>query len=218
VFIQKVNVITAALATIVIAGSVMGTAAAQEREKGKGLEAKIEQPAWGKTLKGLRLGLCPTEPKGDGKPRLTIVFENVGKEDFVLYLGDSYAQGKKHWLDTVRLHLTDVDGRKRALILKGHERDDERDGALVTLLITQLVTDGRYVISRDLSDFYDPEDVDAVLPAGKYRARVEFVGEPVTKSKDDTNLASVILKGMHYWTGSIQSDECQVTLPAKPAR
>ena len=223
-FIQRINVMTALLATIVIAGgtllvhrTVMGTAAAQEQKKGKDPDAKIEQPVWGKPLNGLRLGLYQMDPKGDGKPRLTIVLDNVSTEDLVLNLGSSYGKGKKHWLNAVRVNLTDADGRKRVLLLKNPKLDDLRDGPLISPFVIQLVAGGRYVISRDLTDFYDPKDVDAALPAGRYRAAAEFVGRAILKSKTDKGPFTWV-DLVTYWTGTIQSEECQVTLPAKPAK
>jgi hypothetical protein len=222
-FIQRINVMTAVLA-IVIAGTtllafrmIVGTAAAQEGKKESDPKAKIEQPAWGTPLNGLRLGLCRTEAKGENKARVMVMLENVGTEDFVLHLGDSFGLGKKHRLSTVRLHLTDTDGRKRVL----HPKSPKlvlNDGALITRFVIQLVADSRYVISCDLTDFGDPKDVNAVLPAGRYRATAEFVGHAVTKAKNDTSSAAADLARMHFWTGTIQSDECQVTLPAKTAK
>src|SRR5262245_2467999 len=192
--------------SLLLAGGAW-SAAGQE---GKKEVAKTEQPVWGKPLKGLRLGVCQEERKA----RVMVVLENVGTEDFVLYLGDSYAQGKKHWLTYVRLHLVDTDGRKRVLVPTRPKLVDE-DGALISHFVIQLVAGGRYAISRDLTDFYDPKDVEAVLPARQYRATVEFVGVAVTKSKNDTGVAIADLARKHFWTGTIQSGECQVTKAAK---
>jgi len=180
------------------------------------IDSKDEQPVWGKTLNGLRLGLYVTDPKGNGKPRLTVVLDNTGTEDLVLNLGDSYGKGKKHWLMPLRLNLTDTDGKKRILVLKRAEIDHLIDGPVVAPFVVQLVVGGRYTISRDLSDFFDPKDVDAVLPVGQYQVRAEFVGRALIRSKTDTSPPS-LLERMTYWLGTIQSDDIQVRLPAKPA-
>jgi Tetratricopeptide repeat len=183
-------------------------------------EAKspVEKPAWGKALNGLRLGLYQTDPKGDGKPRLVVVLENVSSEDLVLKLGKSFAKGKKHQLTTVlRLHLTDPDGRERVLDSKGPIHDDLRDGALVSPFVIQLVAGGRYVIPCDLNEFFDGKDVKATLPPGRYRAAGEFVGRAVTKQETGTGSMSY-LASLRYWTGTVHSDAIQVTLPAKPAK
>ena len=213
-----------ALAAVVIAAGALlsswpavGTAAGQERSKESDPKDKIDQPVWGKPVKGLRLGLCPTEPKGAAKARVTLVFDNVGKKDFLLLLGDSYAMGKKHWLDSVRLHVTDGDGRKRVLIPNRPELND-RDGALVTAFDVQLVADGRYTISRDLNEFFDEDDVEKKLPPGRYRVTAEFVGKAVPKPKNKEAVPDAHLVHMHFWEGTIKSDECQITLPATPPK
>jgi RNA polymerase sigma factor (sigma-70 family) len=187
------------------------------RQANAGKDSKNAQPVWGKPLNGLRLGLYQTDPKGDGKPRLTVVLDNVSTEDLVLNLGSSYGKGKKHWLNAVRVNLTDTDGRKRVLLGEFPKLDDLRDGPLQSPFVIQLVAGGRYVISRDLTDFYDPKDVDAVLPAGRYRATAEFVGRALIKSKTDKG-PPTFLDSMTYWTGTVQSDNIQATLPAKPAK
>jgi hypothetical protein len=224
-FVQRINIMTAVLATIVIAGgtllmhpTVMVTADAQERKNEGDPNVKIDQPAWGTSTKGLRLGICPAEAKGENKSRVMVVFENVGTEDFVLNLGSSFGFGKKHDLESMRFYLINADGRKRPLVPKGHERDDLKDGALVLHFVTQLVTDGRYAITIDLADLYDPNDVEAELPAGRYRVIVEFLGVAVTKDENDTGAAITELARMHFWTGTVLSEECKVTLHAKPAK
>jgi hypothetical protein len=58
--------------------------------------------------------------------------------------------------------------------------------------------------------------VGAPLAPGRYRARAVFVGRAVTKQ--DTGTGSSFLASMPYWAGTVQSDDIQVTLPAKPAR
>jgi hypothetical protein len=185
--------------------------------------ARIEQPAWGKPLNGLRLGLYQTDPKGDGKPRLTVVLENVGTEDLVLILGQSWARGKKHQLGAMGLNLTYADEmlkRPRSLLSKGSKSDDLADGAAAGPFVVQLVAGGRYTISSDLHDYYDPKDVEAVLAPGKYRVAARFVGQDYLsgwKGKTDKG-PRTWLDIMTYWTGTVESEHIQVTVPAKPAK
>jgi RNA polymerase sigma factor (sigma-70 family) len=188
--------------------------------KARDPDAEVEQPAWGKPLNGLKLGLYQTDPKGDGRPRLTIVLENMGSEDLVVILGQSTARGKKHRLSQIGLKLTFADEmlkRPRALISKGSKRDDLVDGPISSFLVVQLVAGGRYVISSDLHDYYDPKDVNAVLAPGKYRVAAKFVGQAYLRSKTDTG-PHTYLDHMTYWTGTIESEHIQVTLPEKPAK
>ena len=131
-------------------------------------------------------------------------------------LGDSYAMGKKHWLDSVRLHVTDSDGRKRVLIPNRPELNDAT--APDHPFAVQLVADGRYTISRDLNDFFDEDDVEKKLPPGRYRVTAEFVGKAVPKPKNKEPVADEHLVYMHFWEGTIKSDECQITLPATPPK
>jgi hypothetical protein len=187
------------------------------------VKSPVEKPAWGKPLNGLRLGLYQTDAKDDGKPRLTVVLENVGTEDLVLILGQSRARGKKHHLGAIGLNLTNADDmlkRPRILISKGSKTDDVADGAAAGPFVVQLVAGGRYVISNDLHDYYDPKDVDAVLGPGKYRVAAKFVGQDYLsgfKGKTDTG-PRTWLDIMTYWTGTIESEVIQVTLPEKPAK
>jgi hypothetical protein len=186
-------------------------------------DAKVEQPAWGKPLNGLRLGLYQTDPNGDGTSRLNVVLENVSKEDLVLILGQSWARGKKHQLGAMGLNLTYADEmlkRPRALLSKGSKRDDLADGPVAGPFVVQLVAGGRYTISSDLHDYYDPKDVDALLAPGKYRVAAKFVGQDYLsgfKGKTDTG-PRTWLDIMTYWTGTIESEHIQVTVPAKPAK
>jgi RNA polymerase sigma factor (sigma-70 family) len=185
--------------------------------------ALIEQPAWGKPSNGLRLGLYQTDPNGDGKSRLNVVLENVSNEDLVLILGDSWARGKKHQFGAMGLNLTTAEGMlKRSYDLrpKGSKQDDLADGAAAGPFVVQLVASGRYTISSDLHDYYDPKDVDAVLAPGKYRAAAKFVGQDYLsgwKSKTDKG-PRTWLDIMTYWTGTVESGVIQVTVPAKPAK
>jgi hypothetical protein len=183
----------------------------------------LEHPAWGKPVNGLRLGLYQTDPKDDGKPRLVVVLENVSSEDLVVILGQSTARGKKHWLSAIGLNLTSADEmlkRPRALVSKGSKRDDLIDGPIISPLVVQLVAGGRYLICSDLNDYHDPNDVDAVLAPGNYRVAAKFVGQTYQsgwKSKTDTG-PRTYLYHMTYWTGTIESEHIEVTLPEKPAK
>ena len=174
-------------------------------------------------MKGLRLGLYQTDQKDEGKPRLTVLLENVSSEDLVVILGQSTARGKKHWLSAMGFNLTYADEmlkRPRALISKGSQRDDLADGPIISPLVVQLVAGGRYMISSDLNDYYDPKDVDAVLAPGKYRVAAKFVGQTYQsgwKSKTDKG-PRTYLDHMTYWTGTIESEVIQVTLPEKSAK
>src|SRR5262249_8982184 len=76
-------------------------------------DTRAEEPAWGKPVGGLRLGLCRTEGKGEGKVRWMATLENVGDEDLVVNLGLMLGNGKKQLPTALRLIFTDADGKKR---------------------------------------------------------------------------------------------------------
>jgi hypothetical protein len=121
------------------------------------------------------------------------------------------------------LNLTYADEmlkRPRALLSKGSKWDDLADGAAAGPFVVQLVAGGRYTISSDLHDYYDPKDVDALLAPGKCRVAAKFVGQDYLsgfKGKTDTG-PRTWLDIMTYWTGTIESGVIQVTAPAKPAK
>jgi hypothetical protein len=126
-------------------------------------------------------------------------------------------------LSAIGLNLTYADDmlkRPRALTSRGSKRDDLADGPIISPLVVQLVAGGRYTMSSDLNDYYDPKDVDAVLAPGNYRVAAKFVGQTYQsgwKSKTDTG-PRTYLDHMTYWTGTVESEAIQVTLPAKPAK
>jgi RNA polymerase sigma factor (sigma-70 family) len=189
--------------------------AGQGQRPGELVDRHLERPAWGKPSKGLRLGLQSADRKGDGKSRLFVILDNVSDEDLVLNLGRSFARGKKHEMLTVlRLHLTDSGGRERVLLPKGPILDHLRDGAQVSNFVIQLVAGGRYVIPCDLNAFFDPKDVKATLPPGRYRATAQFLGKAAASQDGGTGN---MLASIPYWTGTVHSDSIPVVLPAKPA-
>ena len=164
-------------------------------------------PAWGVPRGGLRLGLSSTKDKGDGAGRLMVVFDNVGTEDLVINLGIMLDNGKKQVPMAVGLIFTDAEGKKHII-----RRNEPRVAGRVDPFVVPLPAGSRYsLIPRD--------DVDGMidrLPPGRYRVRAEFVGEAV--GEKDVSADSKGVAALTYWTGTIESDECAVTLPAKPAR
>jgi hypothetical protein len=213
--IRKIHVTAAIIAAISLS---LGSATSQEVKKGSDPVAKVDDPAWGKPKKGLKFGVFQTGANGINAPRVTFAFDNTGTEDYLLLLGDSYGMGRKHWLQNVRLRLTDADGRVRVLLPNRPELVDQ-DGALITTLATQLTTGGRYSISHALNDFYDENDAKATLPAGRYRATAEFAGTAAPKPmKKGEVVAEPHLVYMHFWEGTVKSGECEITVPAKPAK
>jgi len=165
-----------------------------------------EQTLWGTPLNGLRLGLCRTESKNDDKPRLLVALENVGAEPLVVNLGLMLANGKQQLPLAVRLIFTDADGKKHIL-----RRNLPRIAGRVDPFVVPLPAGSRYYTTSDDLD----EMIDRLAP-GQFRVRAEFVGEAVTAKQ--VNLDTTGLALMTYWTGTIQSAECQVTLPVRPAR
>ncbi|HEV3255859.1 MAG TPA: sigma-70 family RNA polymerase sigma factor [Gemmataceae bacterium] len=166
--------------------------------------APVDQAVWGTPLKGLRVGLCRTEAKGNGKARLMVVLENVGTDDLVVNLGLMLANGKKQIPMAARLIFTDADGQRHIL-----RRNEPGIAGRVDPFVVPLAAGSRYsTISRDLE-----KSIDRLTP-GRYRVRAEFVGEAVTRKEVDVDAAGLAL--MTYWTGTIQSEDLQVTLPAKP--
>jgi uncharacterized protein (TIGR03067 family) len=170
-------------------------------------KAPDEPSDWGVPRGGLRLGLYSTKDKGDGTARLMVVFDNVGTDDLVINLGIMLDSGKKQVPMAVRLIFTDSEGKKHII-----RRNEPRVAGRVDPFVVPLPAGSRYsLIPRD--------DVDGMidrLPPGRYRVRAEFVGEAV--GEKDVSADSKGVAGLTYWTGTIQSDECAVTLPAKPAR
>jgi hypothetical protein len=148
---------------------------------------------------------------------VTIALDNVGTDDFVLKLGAMYGFGKKQVPQAIRLVFTDSQGKKRTLPLpRSISQIDEKLGALSLPLVVPLSTGGRHMISCDLAD-YSVKDVGATLAPGHYRVQAKFVGQAVTKQETGTGTLSY-LASMPYWTGTVTSDDIQITLPAKPAR
>jgi RNA polymerase sigma factor (sigma-70 family) len=177
-----------------------------DRMREKAAAKAPEEPVWGTPLKGLRVGLYRTEAKGNGKARLMVVLENVGTDDLVLNLGLMLANGKKQIPMAVRLIFTGADSKKH--ILKWNVLDSS---GRVDPFVVPLPAGSRYsTICRD------PEKVIDRLAPGRYRVRAEFVGEAVRRKEVNDDAAGLAL--MTYWTGTIQSEDLQLTVPATPAK
>ena len=170
--------------------------------------AEGERPAWGTARKGLRLGLCRADVKGEGKVCLLAVVENVSTEDLIVNLGLMLGNGKKQLPTAVRLVFTDAGGKERAL-----RRKVGGVAGRVDPFGVPLAAGCRYTIACDLEDYLDEDAARAGEPLapGRYRARAEFVGK--APSIDTTGLAL-----MTYWTGTVESNVFPITWPAKPAK
>jgi hypothetical protein len=182
-----------------------GGAAPRKAAKAAGQPKAAEGPAWGAPRNGLRLGLYRAEAKGDGKVRLLAVLENVSREDLIVNLGLMLGNGKKQLPTAVRLVFTDAGGKERAL-----RRKVGGVAGRVDPFGVPLAAGCRYTVACDLKDYLD-EDAGEPLPPGSYRARAEFVGKAPT-----INTTGLAL--MTYWTGTVESNDFPITLPAKPAR
>jgi hypothetical protein len=164
------------------------------------------EPAWGEPVNGLRLGLYPTDRKGDGKVRLMAVLENVSTDDLTVNLGLMLGNGKKQLPTAVRLIFTSADGKKRIL-----ERKVGAIAGRVDAFGVPLAAGCRYTIACNLAEYYDDALLSGLaLAPGRYRVTAEFVG------KVPANTTALAL--MYYWSGTIESDRLQVTLPAKTAK
>jgi uncharacterized protein (TIGR03067 family) len=169
-------------------------------------KASLEQPAWGMPRNGLRLGLYLAEGDGDGPARLMVVLENRGAEDLVINLGIMLGNGKKQVPMAIRLIFTDSGGRRHIV-----RPSAPRIAGRVDPFAVPLPAGCRYAkASRDVEELTDR------LAPGRYRVRAEFVGKSV--GKKDVNEDTAGLAMITYWTGTIQSDDSQVTLPAKPTK
>jgi hypothetical protein len=175
-------------------------------EAAKVSDAGSKEPAWGKSLNGLRLGLSRTDIKGDGKLRLLAVLQNVSSDDLTVNLGLMLGNGKKQLPTAVRLIFTNADGKKRIL-----ERKVGGIAGRVDPFGVPLAAGCRYTISCNLAEYYDEALLGGeALAPGRYQVSAEFAGKAPA---DTTGLAL-----MYYWSGTIESDKLQVTLPAKTAK
>jgi hypothetical protein len=168
-------------------------------------KAPVGEPLWGTPRNGLRLGLCRAEAEADGKVRLPVVLDNVGTADLVVNLGVVLGNGKKQVPLAVRLLFTDAEGKEYTL-----RRNEPGVAGRVDPLVVPLAACNRYTISCDLEEWR------AQLAPGPYRVRGEFEGNAVTRKEVNADTTGLAL--MTYWTGTIQSDECRVTLPARPGK
>jgi RNA polymerase sigma factor (sigma-70 family) len=219
-FLRKITTVAAVLLATAIAGTGALTYRAALAAPGSQARAALtrapapapkdtraEETRWGKPLRGLRLGLCRAEAKGHGKVLLRVVLDNVSNEDLTVNLGLMLGNGKKQLATAVRLTFTSAGGKERAL----HRKVGGVAGRLDPFGVP-LAAGCRYQIACDLEDYIDEDAarMDVPLEPGPYRVRGELVG------KAPANTAGLAL--MHYWTGTIDSGEIQVTVPARPAR
>jgi len=171
-------------------------------------DANVLEPAWGTSLKGLRLGLYSTN--ADGKPRLMASIANEGKHDLVLNLGLMLANGKKQLPTAVRLTFTNDKGKKRIL-----QRMVGPVAGRVDPFVVPLIAGGRYTIACNLDDYIDVDvaGMDLPMAPGKYRVSAEFVGKAVERNGVNGDSTGFAL--MKYWTGTVKSDDILWTMPGK---
>ena len=163
---------------------------------------------WGQPHNGLRLGVVAEGP-GRGGARFAFALENVGKDDLVINLGAMLANGKKQYPSALRLTLTDAKGAERHL-----RRTFAFVAGRVDPFVVPLPVGSRYTLRYDLADFMDEERPGEPFAPGPYGAAVEFIGKAV--AREETNSDSAGLALMPYWTGTVRSAACKLTLPVEP--
>jgi hypothetical protein len=161
--------------------------------------AAPEEPAWGKPVKGLRLGV-----RRGKAAQLMAVLENVGPDDLVVNLGLMLANGKKQLATAVGLTLTGADGKARPF-----SRKLVGVAGRVDPFVVPLASGCRYEV-RCVLDQFAAADGDAPA-AGRYQASAVFVGEAVTRDVNGDSGPRL----MTYWTGTARSAEVTLTVPAK---
>jgi hypothetical protein len=165
--------------------------------------------AWGRPHNGLRVGIAQARA---GEARLTVALENVGKDDLVVNLGIMLANGKKQFPLALRLTLTDAKGARWGMRLP-----QPAVAGRVDPFIVPLPARARYSLRYDLGDLIEEEPGGAgAPPTGRCRAAVEFVGKAVTRERTNADTPGLAL--MTYWTGAVQSQELQLTLPFRRGR
>jgi RNA polymerase sigma factor (sigma-70 family) len=165
--------------------------------------------AWGKPESGLRVGAQILEANRAGKVGLSVVLENVGKDDVVVNLGIMLGNGRTQLPTAVRLVLTDAARRTRVL-----QRKVGGVAGRVDPFVVPLPAGGRLTLPCVLEDYADadPAQLGTPLAPGRYHTKAEFVGKTVARA--DTNRDMVGLALMKYWTGTVRSGEVVVTVPA----
>jgi RNA polymerase sigma factor (sigma-70 family) len=196
-----------------------------EDKKGDADAAKKETPipktseekssmAWGKPKDGVRIGILHARagPGGKGGVQLSVVLENVGKDDVVMNLGIMLANGKKQFPTAIRLTLIDAANKKHVLHLP-----QPGVAGRVDPFVVPLPAGCRYTLPCALNKYVDadPANLGVPLKPGLYRAAAEFVGKGVAKEGTNRDMTGLAL--MNYWTGTVASGEAPVTVPAKPS-
>jgi hypothetical protein len=162
--------------------------------------AAPEEPAWGKPVNGLRLGVRRVKAA-----QLMAVLENVGPDDLVVNLGLMLANGKKQLATAARLTLTGADGKARKF-----SRKVGPIAGRVDPFVVPLASGCRYEVRCDLSQFVGGDTGWDSPAAGRYQVAAEFVGEAVTRDVNGDSGPRL----MKYWTGTVHSGEVAVTVPA----
>jgi len=133
---------------------------------------------------------------------------NAGDHDLTLNLGMMLANGKKQYVDRIRLLLTDPHGKLLHLEMTGPAVIAGR----IDPMVVPLPVGATFVLPIDLKDYSAPkEEIWALdLTPGEYTLSGEYLGVGVPQRAANLDMQGISL--MPYWTGTVDSNTLLFTL------
>jgi hypothetical protein len=172
---------------------------------------ELSSYSWGPAEKQLSIGIVLTVTNVTVKSpsEILICFKNVSKEDVVLNLGITLANGKVHHPTGLELVLTEYDGgtnRFQYIPLGGI-------AGRVDPFVVPLPAGATFQICCPLKSFIQNNSNrwPGLMRPGQYRLAATFTGKVV--NKEDANIDMVGLSLIQYWTGKAHSGEISISIP-----
>jgi hypothetical protein len=158
----------------------------------------------GRTNAGLRLAisLVGTAADGPAGTQFDVRIENVGESDVVVNLGFMIANGKVMFPETVRLLLTDAQGRTREL--QYFDRRYPGIAGRADDFIVALRSGSAYSIRLSLDRYWSAttKEWDLKLAPGRYRIEALFDGRGAMFPNLDTRGIALL----NFWKGTLRSN------------
>jgi len=162
---------------------------------------------WGATSNGLRMAISPVMSGAmpSQEAEFYVAFQNVGDKDVVLNLGTMLANGKVHFPDSVRLLLTDAQGKTRELWFS-----DKRYPGIAGRVddYTVALRNGAiYVLRLNLDQYWSPstDEFESRLDPGHYRIAAQFGGTGAKIVNGDMEGVELV----NFWKGLLESNRLE---------
>ena len=171
-----------------------------------GSSAALKSPVdtWGQAVGGLQMTLYldPAEGVPSKAPKFRVALRNAGRNDLVVNLGMTLANGKRQYPNAVTLTLTDAQGKSRRLDL----REPAVIAGRVDPLLVPIPVGAAFSIPVNLDGYWPAtsKEFDYKLKPGTYSLEARITGRSVSQQEANLDVKGIAL--MPYWTETVTSN------------